>query len=182
MRHLALTILIVTLATPALAEEVTMAAAMTVARDDLHGWILAVNASADQTAFDIAVVAANGDVVAYKVSIDGEIVSKQVLDRPALRADADRVRDAAGKVVPDLVALVERMEHMTDGCDLVEAELEVEGSGLVMEVECRHGDVEVELAFTPGEGRLVEIEVEKVGEHDREGEDEGEDEELNNDD
>ncbi len=176
MRHLALTILIATLATPALAEEVTMAAAMGVARDDLPGWILAANADEGRTSFDVAVVGANGDVVAYKISIDGEILSKQPLDRPPMRDAADKVRDAAGKVVPDLVALVERMEHMTEGCDLVEAELEIEGEGLVMEVECQRGDIEVELAFTPGEGRLVELEVEKEGEHDHDDEGGGEQE------
>ncbi len=178
MRALALTALIVALAAPAHAVESDLATALGVALDAQPGWVLEAERIADSPEYQVLVVADDGEVVCVHVAIpDGSVTRIEPCGGEPARARAAEVLSLAYGIAPDLGALVERIDGISEGCSWSEVELEVEDGILVAEIECREGDVEVELGFDANEGRLVEVEVGIVGEDDEdegEGDDEGE--------
>jgi uncharacterized membrane protein YkoI len=178
MRALALTVLIAALTTPAHAAQPELTTAMGIALDAQPGWVLAAERIADSPEYQVLVVADDGEVACVHVAIsDGSVIRIEPRGGESARDVAAEVLDLAHGIAPDLVALVERIDGISEGCSWTEVELEVEDGTLVAEIECRVGDVELELGFDANNERLVEVEVDDGEEDDEDDEDDAKDDE-----
>lgn len=160
---------------PAQAAHTDLADAIRVAQTAQPGWVLAAELTASPSAYHVVIVADDGAVHRVQVNVaEGSVLLAEPWGGEEARDAAAEVLDRSLGIAPDLVALIERIDGISEGCSWSEVELEIEDGKLVMEIECRVGDVELELGFDAIDERLVEVELELEGEDedDEEGEEE----------